>query len=348
MTASIRFGDVLGIGKAQLGRSRRSRVARRRGPTGGSRPAGPDHGPVDPGSGPARDRMAGRGGRRLLCTPSTTSNWSTSTATARTRSSPCGLGRRLRPPATTQGGTLVEVESWARQPGPVSPNKWRERGQGRPAPPTAGDTWPTIEPCGTDSRSSAYTPPASGEGLWDRRVVDEPSQVGPRRLVRRPRRRRRRRVGSSASVTRIAQAGSDTERPRRLSPTTRGRPGTRSPSIATSSTMARRRRRGSIGSRADLDGDGRYADDGRRGSGQSQCPDLPPNPPGREVTALPEGPRATRPPLGPGDGSTIIEARRDRVVASSLRRRWARTGADARRRIDQGHAHGTNSPGATS
>ncbi len=168
-------GKVLGNGKKQL------IVA----PLQGRGTKGPNWGegygcagaglqlPRRPGAGP----LAERGGRRQLCTRSTTSRPSTSTATAATRScSPRWEGVFVLDRDSRRA--LVEDPARHGQPGDRSRSRGRARSSSAGSP-TAGRYIATIEPW-HGFQVVVYTPPAlaSSTELWDRQVIDEPVQWG--------------------------------------------------------------------------------------------------------------------------------------------------------------------------
>ena len=183
----MRWGDVRARARSSSS-SRRSRGEGRRGRTGG-RAGGAGPGLTIPER-PGRRPLAGRGRRRAPCTRPTTSSRSTSTATARTRSS-SPPGKACSCSSATRRRALVEDADRRGQPGDHA-EQGVERGQGRPAR--------RRRPIHRHDRALARVPgrrlhaaEVGGSGLWDRQVIDEPVAMGPRRLVRRPRRRRRRR-----------------------------------------------------------------------------------------------------------------------------------------------------------
>ncbi len=159
---------------------------------GGPRPG--LHRPRRPGEGP----LAGRGRRRLAAhDPQPPAHRLRRRRPGRDRRRRLGGGLRAR--RATRAGTGRRRSS-AR----ATRRRRRPRGRARSrsaASPTAAATSPRSSP-GTGSRSSSTRRRASG-----RRPLGPPGHrragaVGPRRLVRRPRRRRRRGDRSSASATR--------------------------------------------------------------------------------------------------------------------------------------------------
>ena len=137
----------------------------------GQRRAGPGlQRPRRPGQGP----LAARGRRRLAAHDPQPPGRSTSTATARTRS--CSRPGRASSCSTATRAAAGRRPSSARATRTSKPSKGSSEVKvGRLAD---GRRYiATIEPW-HGFQVVVYTPPASGQGLWDRRVVDEPVQWG--------------------------------------------------------------------------------------------------------------------------------------------------------------------------
>ena len=163
-------------------RPRDRQAAARRRPAPGTRDEGaglgsgqrrPPDGPLDPAR-PVRRPLADRGGRRHACTPSTTSSSSTSTATARMRSS------RRPGKASSCSDATRRVTGRRRSSGRGTRTSQPNKGASEVKVGRLRDGKryiATIEPW-HGFQVVVYTPPKSGEGLWDRRVIDEPVKWG--------------------------------------------------------------------------------------------------------------------------------------------------------------------------